>query len=100
MHGDLQRGAVHPRRAALRGQNRREDDHEGLSAPSRGRALRPHRPVSALPGSPGFLHRRTPLFHRQIVYFTPQTRKNYPKQSPIQHTTEQSPMRTKLPLTM
>ena len=26
MHGDLQRGAVHPRRAALRRQNRREDE--------------------------------------------------------------------------
>lgn len=54
--------------AALRGQNRREDDHEGLSAPSRGRALRPHRPVSALPGNPGLLHRRIPLFHRRLAH--------------------------------
>lgn len=61
-------GWPHVARAALRGQNRREDDHEGLSAPSRGRALRPHRPVSALPGNPGLLHRRIPLFHRRLAH--------------------------------
>ena len=34
----------------------------------------------------------------RIVYTA--IRKNYPQQSPIQHTTEQSPMKMELPLTM
>ena len=34
----------------------------------RGYPLRPHRPVSALPGNPGLLHRRTPLFHRRLAH--------------------------------